>query len=281
MKQFVKLSLLVFVSLLTYKSSAQNKEKAFEVKVTGKGAASIIFIPGFACAGDVWNDTKSKYENNFTCYTLTMAGFAGVPPQGTATFKEREQAIAAFIKEHKIKKAVIVGHSMGGAWAMALAADYPELVSKIVVVDALPCLPAVYKTDFKVKEPNDCSAVINSMSSMNDADFYKMQKRSMGQLVADTSKIEMLATWSLKSDRNTFASLYCDFMNTDLREQVAKVKCPAMILLEPSFEEIKPTINDQFSNMKTADIRYATSGLHFIMYDDKEWFEKQLNSFIP
>lgn len=103
----------------------------------------------------------------------------------------------------------------------------------------------------------------------------------MAQLVTDTTKIAMLAGWSLKSDRYTFAALYCDFINTDLRERIATVQCPALVLLEPSFEQIKPAINEQFSKMKTADIRYATKGLHFIMYDDKDWFEKQLNSFIP
>jgi pimeloyl-ACP methyl ester carboxylesterase len=250
------------------------------VKVSGKGTASIIFIPGFTCAGEVWDETRAKYESNFTCYTLTMAGFAGVPAQGALTFKDREIAIADFIRKRKIKNAVIIGHSMGGAWAMAVAADYPELVSKIVDVDALPCLGAVYQQGFKAKEQNDCSTIVNSITSMKDDDFYKMQKRNLAQLVDDSSKIEMLAGWSVKSDRRTFAELYCDFMNTDLRERISTVKCPVLVLLEPSFEKIMPAINEQFGKMKTADIRYATKGLHFIMYDDKEWFEKQLNSFI-
>jgi pimeloyl-ACP methyl ester carboxylesterase len=32
---------------------------------------------------------------------------------------------------------------MGGGLALAIASDYPELIDKIVVVDALPCLAAL------------------------------------------------------------------------------------------------------------------------------------------
>ena len=60
----------------------------FEVKKTGKGNQSLIFIPGFASSGDVWNETTSKFEKEFTCYTLTMAGFAGTKPQTDASFKD-------------------------------------------------------------------------------------------------------------------------------------------------------------------------------------------------
>jgi pimeloyl-ACP methyl ester carboxylesterase len=41
------------------------------------------------------------------------------------------KGIATYIKNNKIEKPVIIGHSMGGGLAMAIAADYPELVVKL------------------------------------------------------------------------------------------------------------------------------------------------------
>ena len=52
----------------------QTTSYPFEVKKTGKGNRSLIFIPGFASSGEVWNETTAKFEKNFTCYTLAMAG---------------------------------------------------------------------------------------------------------------------------------------------------------------------------------------------------------------
>jgi pimeloyl-ACP methyl ester carboxylesterase len=280
MKQFAKLLILIAFSALTMNVFGQSKNYPFEITISGKGIHSIIFIPGFACSGKVWDGTKILCETNYTCYTLTMAGFAEVPPQSQPTFQNWEKAIAAYIQQNKIDKPIIVGHSLGGGLAMALAADYPDLISKIVIVDALPCLAALMNPSFQVKENNDCSAMVSQITSATNEQFYQMQKQNISHLLADTSKQELVVGWSVQSDRTTFAEMYCDFSNTDLREKISGITCPALILLESYFENFKPAINEQFKNLKTADLQYATKGLHFIMYDDKDWYNTQLSNFI-
>ena len=264
----------------TFNVFGQKNNYRFDVKTSGKGNQSIIFIPGLACSGEVWNDTKAIYENDFICYTLTMAGFAGVPSQSNSTFQIWETSIATFIQQNKIFKPIIIGHSMGGGLAMALAADYPDLISKIIVVDGLPSLTALMDPSFRVKENNDCGPMVSQFTSLHAAQFYQMQKGGMSRMLADTSKTEQVVSWSVKSDRTTFAEMYCDFSNTDLREKIAAIKCPALILLESYFANFKPAISEQFKNLRTANLQYATKGLHFIMYDDKEWYDKQLSTFI-
>lgn len=259
---------------------AQSKSFPFDVKISGKGKQSIIFIPGFASSGEVWNETKLNYEKDFTCYTLTMAGFAGIRPQQNATFTNWETSIANYIKENKIEKPIIIGHSMGGGLALAIASDYPELIKKIVVVDALPCLQALSYPAFKTPENPDCSYLVNQMIALTEDQFYQMQIKSISRLVADTSKQELVISWSVNSDRKTFAEMYCDFTNTDLREKIKNINCPALILLEDSFKTIKPAIEEQYKNLNNANLQYSNKGLHFIMYDDKEWYLNQLNNFI-
>jgi pimeloyl-ACP methyl ester carboxylesterase len=279
MKPFVA-SIFLFAALLISHPSVAETTYSFEVKITGTGASSIIFIPGFACSGKVWDETKAAYEKDHTCYTLTMPGFAGVAAQVNPSFAGWEKSIAEFITEKKINKPIIIGHSMGGGLALAIAADYPDLVSKIIVVDALPCLAAMMNPAFKSDENNDCSPTIARYKALSDDQFYQMQKASIPALLADTSKQEEVVQWSMRSDRTTFAGMYCDFLNTDLREKIATIKCPALILLEPSFAAYPAAINEQYKNLKTAQIHYANKGLHFIMFDDKEWYMNELSTFI-
>ncbi|KMQ59579.1 alpha/beta hydrolase [Chryseobacterium angstadtii] len=280
MKKYRILLILLLVFAAACNIFGQAKAYPFEVKKSGTGSQSIIFIPGFASSGEVWNDTTAKFEKNFVCYVLTMKGFAGVPPAANADFKSWEKEIAAYIQDQKIEKPIIIGHSMGGGLAMALAADYPELIDKIVVVDALPCLAALSDPNFKSKENNDCTSTINALKTMNDEQFKQMQTSTIPRLVADLSMQETVIGWSMKSDRTTFAKMYCDFSNTDLREKIKHIQCPALVLLESYFVNFKPAIENQYKNLKTADMRYASKGLHFIMYDDKEWYLDQLNNFL-
>lgn len=280
MKKLTFLALILLFLALCANVFGQAKSYPFEVKKTGQGKQSLIFIPGFASSGDVWKETTAKFEKNFTCYTLTMAGFAGVKPQADITFKNWESKIAEYIKDNKIEKPIIIGHSMGGGLALALASDYPELIGKIIIVDSLPCLSALMNPSFTSKENNDCSPMISRITSMTPEQFHDMQVKSIPQLLADTTMQETVIGWSERSDRTTFAKMYCDFTNTDLREKIKNIQCPSLIMLESYFANFKPAIEDQYKNMKNANLQYSTKGLHFIMYDDKEWYFTQLNNFL-
>lgn len=280
MKKVIILIVVLMFIALCLNVFAQESTYPFEAKVSGSGEKTVIFIPGFACSGEVWNSTRAFFEKDFTCHTLTMAGFAGVPAQPAPSFQSWETAIATYIRDKKIDRPVVVGHSMGGALAMALAADYPALVSGIIVVDALPCLPALMDPSFQTRDNNDCSTFTATYTAMPDAQFRTMQQQAIPQLLADTSKHQLVTGWSVKSDRTTFAEMYCDFSNTDLREKIAHVRCPSLVLLQSYFSNFKPVIHEQYRKLETANIQYATRGLHFIMYDDPQWYEQQVTAFI-
>lgn len=257
----------------------QTQSYPFEVQKTGEGSASIIFIPGFGCSGEVWDQTKANFEKDFSCYTLTMAGFAGVPAKGDPSFDYWKTSIADFIKDSAIEKPILVGHSMGGVLAMAIAADYPDLMDRIVVVDGLACLQALTNPSFIPLKDPDCSTMVAQIKGISDDKFYQIQKASIAQMVADTSMRDEIIAWTVASDREVFARMYCDFWNTDLREKISAIKCPVLVLLSSGMVNFKSGIQAQFQNLKTADIQFAKKGLHFIMFDDRQWYLDQLTKF--
>lgn len=252
----------------------------FEYEKTGSGKQTIIFVPGFACSGEIWKDAKSKFEKQYTVYTLTMSGFAGVKPKENISFKYWEKGIADFIISSQIDRPIIIGHSMGGSLALAIAADFPKLIGGAVVVDALPCLSALMNPSFKSAINNDCSAIIKQMTDLNDNQFKEMQQNTLRYMASDTILVNKLVTWSVTSDRRTFGEMYCDFSNTDLRDALKNIQCPVLILLEPQFQSLKSQIDDQYKNLSKANIKFANKGFHFIMIDDKDWFLKELADFL-
>jgi pimeloyl-ACP methyl ester carboxylesterase len=278
----IKLSFVfvIFITMFAVKSFAQKNSYPFEVKISGSGKQAIIFIPGLTCSGEVWDATKAVYEKEYSCYVLTMAGFGGVKPQEKASFNNWETGIAKYIKEHKMDKPILIGHSIGGGLVMALASDYPELVSKIIVVDALPCIGAMGNPNFKPAEKVDNTEKINKIVNATKEEFYESQKSTTQQLVLNGSKQETVLNWSLQSDRKTIAVMFWDYTNVDLREKIANITCPALILLNPYFKFSKPSMEAQYKNLKNVNLQYAEKGSHFIMYDDTEWYDNQLKTFI-
>ena len=270
-------SIILLVLYIALQGKAQS---SLHVSVTGSGKQQAILIPGFTCSGDVWKTTVAELSKTYTCHVITFAGFAGEPAQNDPQLKNWVSDIAAYIKEKKLDKPVIVGHSIGGGLAMWLAADYPQLVSKIVVVDALPCLAAAQNPAFIAKQNPDCSLFVSRYVSMNDSTLYQMQKMTMPMLCADTAMQPTLINWSMQSDRKTMGQIYCEFLNTDLRDTVSRIECPALVLLESSFKMNDVMMQQQFSKLKNKQIVYATKGLHFIMYDDKDWYLGQIKGYL-
>lgn len=268
------------VQSLLQSNPQKSEGAAFQVSKSGKGTQAILFLPGFACSGEVWRETRSLYEADFLCYTFTMAGFAGAPAQADPRFREWEKALADYIKREQMKKPIVIGHSMGGVMAMALAADYPDLIEKIVVVDALPCLAAMMNPTFKSKQEPDCRQLIGQISKLEDSAFEERQKLLARQYIADPNYHQKLIDWSMTSDRHTFAQMYCDFSNVDMRQAISQIKCPSLVLMQPYFSNFSSGMKEQYEALPKVDIRYANKGLHFIMYDDPEWFQSQINTFI-
>ena len=277
----MKKSLLIITLLAAICSGLfAGPDYPFEVKKSGKGQKSLIFIPGYGCSGAVWDETRAQFEKDYTCYVLTMPGFAGVKPEENPDIFRWVSSISAYIRENHISKPVLIGHSLGGTIAQWVASDYPSLVSGIVVVDALPCLSALSNPGFKALPEPDCTKFRTGFLSLPPASFEQMQKTAIASMVTDTSRIAVIVDWSMKSDRNTQALIYCQLLNTDLRDTIKAVHCPALILLEPGFKSMKSQITDQYSKLGGANLHYGNNGLHFIMYDDKSWFFQELKTFL-
>ncbi|MFJ6306895.1 alpha/beta fold hydrolase [Streptomyces althioticus] len=63
-------------------------------------------------------------------------GHSDRPTSFAYTLEDHADALAAALRAAKVAGAEVIAHSMGGAVAVVLAARHPELVSRLVLVDA-------------------------------------------------------------------------------------------------------------------------------------------------
>ena len=277
---FKKRIYLMVIAVLAFANISAQNTTSFTTTKTGKGNQNIIMICVYGCSSKVWDETVNSLSANATCYTLNFSGFAGNTPQAEPSVPLWEKDIVDFIKKNKIDKPVLIGHSLGGTMALDLASKEPGLFSKIIVVDAFPCLPALSNTAFKATDPINYSVYTDLFEKMTNDQFYNMQKAGILQMLSDTSKLSMVLDWSVRSDRRTLGKVLGYFMNTDLRVRLSAITCPSLILLQPNFKNTQDMVKQQYSSLKFAQFQYATKGLHFMMYDDKEWYLNSLRSFL-
>ena len=84
---------------------------------------NIILIHGFGEDHSVWIDFIPLLPKKHTYYTPDFATLAE-----HETIESYTKWLRAFLVERDIEKCVLIGHSMGGYIALALAEKYPEMI---------------------------------------------------------------------------------------------------------------------------------------------------------
>jgi pimeloyl-ACP methyl ester carboxylesterase len=273
---------------LTTKASAGTP--SFKVEVTGKGKQSMILIPGLTCPGDVWEETVAHYKKTYTCHVLTLPGFAGQAPIETDAYLQivRDEIIQ-YIKDNKLKKPIITGHSLGGFLALWISVTEPGLISANVIVDSLPFLGAVQ--DPKATEASAKPMAENMrkmMASSTPEQVKQSQQYFLPGMVNDKSKLELLSKWGIESHAPTVAQAMYELQTTDLREQLSKSTTPTLVLgawiayKDYGFkrETIQHTFDSQYEKLANKTILLSDNGKHFLMYDDLTWMLTQMDSFL-
>jgi N-formylmaleamate deformylase len=293
----------VFALLLAFpdasprlRAQAGESPQSFRVQVIGHGRPMIL-IPGLSSSGDTWQTTVAHYQDQFTCHVLTLAGFAGVPPITQPLLATVRTELATYIRTQRLDRPIVIGHSLGGTLALAVAVDHPDLVGPLVIVDSLPFLAG---TTFQVSTLDDARAGIAAMRAYMTTQTVKQYEEGVRSgastkfMVTSPSALETIKQWGLRSDQRTVADAMADLMSLDLRGDLARITVPTLVLGTWSglHEQLKMYGNDiprakfieafatQFATLPRLHFALAETARHFIMFDDPPWFFQQVDAFV-
>ena len=273
-----KWSLILVLILLVSSGYGQS---AFKVEVVGKGDP-ILFFPGFACTGDVWKDVTRELAKHYECHVFTFAGFGGVPAIGKPWLPKIKDAVVQYVHDRKLQHAIIIGHSLGGTLGLWLAATEPTLFKKIIVVDALPCMGALMIPNYKAEDIVYDNPYSKKLLEMDNADFRVMAAQQSAVMMLNKENQAQVVDWIMMTDRSTYVYGYVDLLKLDLREDLARIKIPVIILAAtyPDKAMHEKTYNEQYAKLSDKAFHYADSSAHFIMYDQPQWLLSQITESV-
>lgn len=100
-------------------------------KSNGNGPV-ILLIHGFCEDLTIWEDLTEVLCGSHKVIAIDLPGFGkSPPPNSSASIKDIALEVVGFLENQKIKKCSVIGHSLGGYVALALADISPKLLSGI------------------------------------------------------------------------------------------------------------------------------------------------------
>ncbi len=283
---------LAFVLLLAAPtvSGAAQSPSAFVVRRLGRAdGKTLLLIPGLFSSGAVWDGMAKHLDGRYDLRIFTLAGFAGVPPMAQERFFDVERdAIIQYIRTEHLDRPILVGHSIGGALALAVAAAAPDLVGPIVVVDAVPFLPAL-------NNPASTADANRATADMMRAAYAASTPEQMAArsgpafrgLMRDTTHLAEAIGWSARSDPATVGRAVADMMITDLRPSLPAIRSFVLVVAaggdaatNVSVDATRAAYEAQVSGIPKHRVIVAAGARHFIMYDAPAFLFGSIDSFL-
>lgn len=104
-------------------------------QVAGAGPP-LILIHGLSGSSRWWRHNIMPLAHQFQVYTIDLIGFGRSRGRHPFVLTDAARYLTGWMDAVGIERASLVGHSMGGFIAADLAADFPERVDRLVLVDA-------------------------------------------------------------------------------------------------------------------------------------------------
>ena len=104
----------------------------------GGGRRPLLILHGLLGSSRNWTTVGAQLADDRKVVALDLRNHGASPHADTHTYPELAADILAWMDARGMDRVDLIGHSMGGKAVMRLAADHPERVGRLVIVDIAP-----------------------------------------------------------------------------------------------------------------------------------------------
>jgi pimeloyl-ACP methyl ester carboxylesterase len=224
-------------------------------------------------------------------HIVQVSGFAGRPAGANATGPVVEpvaEEIARYIAASRLQRPALVGHSLGGAWALLVASRHPDRVGRVMVVDMLPFLGAM--SGGPAATPESVRPIAEQLrraiASGTGAGREAATQQTIASMVRTESLRPLAYRHSMASDAAVSGQAMYDLLTTDLRPALRDVRVPLTVLwVRPqgapvTEEQMASFYRASYADAPQARLVHVPNAYHFIMWDEPETFQRELRAFL-
>jgi pimeloyl-ACP methyl ester carboxylesterase len=284
------IAIAIAIAALLPSGASAGEFTSSRVTITTEGSGKdVILIPGHSSSPRVWTEMIAAVPG-YRYHLVQVKGFAGAPRDGNGegdVVAPVADEISRYVEETKLGSVIVVGHSMGGTIGMMLAARRPQQVSKLMVVDMVPFLGLVFGgPDATPASVKPLAGQIRAAIAGTPADVGEKRLRATIAGMIRTESMRPLALEdAVTTDPDVAGRAYEELIMTDLRPELANIEAKSLILyaitgVQSSDLQIESNFSSSYAALKGVSFKVAPKSAHFIMWDNPQWFQAEVRSFL-
>ncbi len=105
-----------------------------------RSGAAIVLLPGYSLTGHAFDEVAAELADRYRVVAITPRGFgeSDAPDSSAYTVATLADDLGAVLDSLRIRRPILVGHSLGGSVIARFALEHPDRVERLIFLDAFP-----------------------------------------------------------------------------------------------------------------------------------------------
>jgi pimeloyl-ACP methyl ester carboxylesterase len=203
---------------------AQSAPGNINFRVAGTQGPTLVFVHGFACAGDDWDAQVTALAPRFRCAALDLPGHGASAKPATVSIATMGSAVARVKEQIGARASVLIGHSMGCRVVVEALLQSPPGVAGIVFVDG------------SILGGDPRTGIARAQEAVSNAGIDALTERMFNEMFLESSEPKLRARLLARAqgvDPGLREQLFVDMVRWDLtksRAALKEIKAPTLLL---------------------------------------------------
>ena len=261
------------------------------ISVEAVGAGSpVILVPGLSSPRAVWDGVTPTLARTHRVYLIQINGFAGEAPGanlGPGMLDGVVADIDALIVRQRMSKPALVGHSLGGLVGLMIARAHPDHIGRLMIVDALPFVGALFGPTATVEMVRPQAAAMRDMMARTQEDAAARSanaEKVASQMTLTRAAHDKVVTWATAADPRVASEAMYEDLTTDMRPAMATFTTPITLVYPWNAALPKATAEAlykrEYADAPSVAFVDVPDAAHFAMLDQPVVFQGALTTFL-
>lgn len=244
---------------------------------TGKGRA-VVLLHGFLGAKEIWQQTILNLSKSYRVIAIDLPGHGDSPCIGYAHSMElMAQSVKAVLDSLRLKKYVIIGHSMGGYVALAFADLFPDPIKGLCLYHSTAYADSEEKKEnrlraidiVKTNRKLYTSQTIRSLFAAKNLKYLKQEIAFANSMTRKMSKQGIIAALYGMRDRKS-------------RDLILGLVQYPILMVIGEYDTVLPAeqLLEQSKLIKNKQVLYLEHDGHFGFLESRRQSNKALRKFL-
>ncbi|MBK6915916.1 MAG: alpha/beta hydrolase [Deltaproteobacteria bacterium] len=254
-----------------------------ELHAAAAGQGPIVLaIPGLGCGPRSLAPVVTALAREARVVVVTLAGFGGLAPIEGPLLPRFCAGLRSLVEQHLRGPVTVLGHSLGGWLALALATQRLPALRAAIVLDALPAVAALLG-DAAVPDAASAAADLQRIAARQRAEHRGLDgaghrracRSRLGAGISSLALVDALLDEASASDPDAVADAMAEILLADLRPACRAITAPVSCLAaaqswrDPAARaRARAHYVAQYAAIPGATLEWLEHARHFVALDD-------------